>query len=173
MNIKKGVRQGCVLSSDLFSLYSEKILREIKDLNGIKINGININNIRYADDTVLIAESEKELQDLLNKIEIESEKLGLQLNVKKTYSMVISKKQIQPKCDLKSKGGDIKQVENFVYLGSTLTVDGRSDTEIKMYGDCKERIQGSSSGFKKQESWFKDQEENFKMLSVVYTYVWM
>ena len=61
VNIKKGVRQGCVLSPDLFALYSEKILREIKDLNGIKINGININNIRYADDIVLIAESEKKL----------------------------------------------------------------------------------------------------------------
>ena len=59
VNIKRGVRQGCVLSPDLLSLYSEKILREIKDLNGKKINGININNIRYADDTVLVAESEK------------------------------------------------------------------------------------------------------------------
>ena len=67
----------------------------------------------------------------MHKVEIENEKLGLQLNVKKTYSMAISKKQTKPKCDLKSKGGDIKQVENFVYLGSTLTVDGRSDTEIK------------------------------------------
>ena len=76
-------------------------MREIKYLNGMKINGVNINNIRYADDTVLIAESEKELQDLLDKVEIESEKLGLQLNVKKTYSMVISKKQTTPKCDLK------------------------------------------------------------------------
>ena len=67
----------------------------------------------------------------MDNVKIESEKLGLQLNVKKTYSMVISKKQTPPKCDLKSKDGDIKQVENFVYLGSTLTVDGRSDTEIK------------------------------------------
>ena len=57
--------------------------------------------------TVLIAESEKELQDLLDNVEIDTEKLGLQLNVKKAYNMVISKKQITPKCDLKSKGGDI------------------------------------------------------------------
>ena len=92
----------------LVFLYSEKILREIKDLNGIKINGINIKNIRYADDTVLMAESEKELQDLLDKVEIESEKLGLQLNLMETYSMVISKRHTAPKCDLKSKGGDIK-----------------------------------------------------------------
>ena len=65
------------------------------------------------DDTVLIVESEKELHDLLDKIETESEKLGLQLNVKKTYSMVITKKLTTPKCNLKSKGGDIKQVETF------------------------------------------------------------
>ena len=75
------------------------------------------NNIRYADDTLLFAESEIELQDLLDKVEIESEKLGLQINVKKTYRNVISKKQTIPKCDLKSKGGDIKQVENLCLFG--------------------------------------------------------
>ena len=73
-------------------------------MHGTKINGININNIRYADDTVLVANSsEKELQDLLVTVEIESENLILQLNVKKTYSMVISKKQTVPRCDLKQR----------------------------------------------------------------------
>ena len=95
VNIKRGVRQGCVLSPDLFSLYSEKIVREIEDLKGIQIEDININNIRYADDTVLVAESEKELQDLLDKVEIEREKFGLQLNVKKTYSIVPSARSKQ------------------------------------------------------------------------------
>ena len=140
-----GVRQGCV-----FSLYSEKILRAIKDMKGIKINGININNVRYADDTVLIADSEKELQHLVDKVEAESERLGLQLNVKKTYSMVITKKV--PKCVLRTKWGDVSQVESFVYLGSTLTGDGRSDTEIKRrIGIAKKAFRGLGQVLKNKQ----------------------
>ena len=62
--IKRGVRQGCVLSSDLFSLYSEIIMRNLVNSPGIKIGGRVINNFRYADDTVLIAENEHNLQNL-------------------------------------------------------------------------------------------------------------
>ena len=72
-NIKRGVRQGCVLSPDLFCLYSEMIMRQIEEIEGLKIGGHNINNIRYADDTVLTADSEEKLQELLNKVMEESE----------------------------------------------------------------------------------------------------
>ncbi|GFO04754.1 retrovirus-related pol polyprotein from type-1 retrotransposable element r2 [Plakobranchus ocellatus] len=86
-DIKRGVRQGCVLSPDLFSLYSEIIMRNLENHPGIKVGGKNINNLRYADDTVLIAENKEDLQKLLNIVEEESRKKGLELNSKKTEVM--------------------------------------------------------------------------------------
>ena len=80
----KGVRQGCILSSCLFNLYAEYIMRNAgleEAQAGIKIAGRNINNLRYADDTTLMAESEEELKSLLIKLKEESEKVGLKLNI--------------------------------------------------------------------------------------------
>ena len=88
--IGKGVRQGCISSPYLFNLYAEYIMRNA-GLNetqaGIKIAGRNINNLRYADDTTLMAESEEELKSLLMKAKEESEKVGLKLNIQKTKIM--------------------------------------------------------------------------------------
>ena len=85
--IKKGVQQGCLLSSCLFNLYAEHIMRNARldELQtGIKIGGRNINNLRYADDTTLVAESEEELKNLLMRVKEESgKKNGLKLNIKK------------------------------------------------------------------------------------------
>ena len=92
--IVKGVRQGCILSPCLFNFYAEYIMRNsgleegqagIKA--GIKIAGRNINNLRYADDTTFMAESEEELKSLLMKVKEESEKVGLKLNIQKTKIM--------------------------------------------------------------------------------------
>ena len=80
--IGKGVRQGCILSPCLFSLYAEYIMRNAgreETQVEIKIAGRNINNLRYADDTTLMAESEEELKILLMKVKVESEKVGLKL----------------------------------------------------------------------------------------------
>ena len=82
--IEKGVRQGCLLSPCLFKLYAEYIMRNagLDELQaGIKIGGRNINNLRYADDTTLMAESEEELKSLLMKVKEESERAGLRLNI--------------------------------------------------------------------------------------------
>ena len=85
--IRKGVRQGCILSPCLVNLYAECIMRNTgldETQTGIKIAGKNINNLRYADDTSLMAESEEELKSLLIKVKEESEKVGLKLNIQKT-----------------------------------------------------------------------------------------
>src|SRR5574341_1886514 len=81
--IGKGVHQGCILSPCLFNLYAEYIMRKAgleETQAGIKIAGRSINNLRYADDTTLMAESEEELKSLLMKVKVESEKVGLKLN---------------------------------------------------------------------------------------------
>ena len=89
----KGVRQGCILSPCLFNLYAEYIMQNA-GLNeaqaGIKISGRNVNNLRYADDTTLMAESEEKLKSLLIKVKEESEKAGLKLNIQKMNIMAFS-----------------------------------------------------------------------------------
>ena len=88
--VRKGVRQGCILSPCLCNLYAEYIMRNAtleETQAGIKIAGRNINNLRYADDTTLMAESEEELKSLLMKVQKESEKVGLKLNIQKTKIM--------------------------------------------------------------------------------------
>ena len=85
--IGKGVQQGCILSLCLFNLYAEYIMqnaRQDEAQAGLRIPGRNISNLRYADDTTLMAESEEELKSLLMKVEVESEKAGLKLNIQKT-----------------------------------------------------------------------------------------
>ena len=81
--IQRGVRQGCVLSSDLFSLYSEKIMSTVHDLDGVHIGDMNIHSLRYADDTALIADSSEKLQKILDRVLLEKEKMGLAINCKK------------------------------------------------------------------------------------------
>ena len=88
--MEKGVRQGCILSPFLFNLYAESIVRNAgleEAQAGVKIARRNINNLRYSDDTTLMAESEEELKGLLMKVKEESEKFGLKLNIQKTKIM--------------------------------------------------------------------------------------
>ena len=90
--IRKGICHSCVLSPCLFNLYAEYIMKNAgleEAQAGIKIARRNINNLRYADDTTLMAESEEELKSLLMKVKDESEKVGLKLNIQKTKIMAI------------------------------------------------------------------------------------
>ena len=93
--IGKGVHHGCLLSPCSFKFYAEHIIRKAgveEAKGGIKIAGRNINNLRYADDTTLMAESEEELKSLLMKVKEESEKVGLKLNIQKTKIMAFGLK---------------------------------------------------------------------------------
>ena len=93
---------------------------------GIKIAGKNINNLRYADDTTLMAESEEELKSLLMKVKEESEKVGLKLNIQKTKIMASS-----PITSWQIDGETVEIVADFIFLGSKITADGDSSHEIK------------------------------------------
>ena len=93
---------------------------------GIKIAGRNINNLRYADDTTLMAESEEELQSLLMKVKVESEKVGLKLNIQKTKIMASS-----AITSWEIDGETVETVSGFIFLGSKITADGDCSHEIK------------------------------------------
>ena len=93
---------------------------------GIKIAGRNINNLRYADDTTLMAESKEELKSLLMKVKEENEKAGLKLNIQKTKIMASG-----PITSWQIKGGKVETVKDFLFLGSKITVDGDCSHEIR------------------------------------------
>ena len=124
--IKKGVRQGCVLSPNLFNLYTEKIFREVEDMKGV-----NINNLRYADDKVLLAEGPMFLQTLLTAVNEKGKPYGMEMNIIKTKSMVISRKKPVPNISIGVEGKPIQKVDRMVYLGYMATEDGKCDKEIK------------------------------------------
>ena len=113
--IGKGVRQGCVLLPCLFNFYAEYIMRNAglaETQAGIKIAGRNINHLRYADDTTLMAESEEELKSLLMKVKVESEKVGLKLNIQKTKIMASG-----PITSWEIDGETVETVADFIFWG--------------------------------------------------------
>ena len=95
---------------------------------GIKIAGRNTNNLRYADDTTLMAHSEEELKSLLMKVKVESEKVGLKLNIQKTKIMASD-----PITSLETDGETVQTVPDFIFLGSKITADGDCSHEMKRH----------------------------------------
>ena len=127
LQIGKGVHQGCILLPCLFNLYAEYIMRNSgldEAQAGIKIAGRNIKNLRYADDTTPMAESE-ERKSLLMKVKEESEKVGLKLNIQKTKIMASG--------PITSSEIDVETVSDFIFGGSKITADGDCNHEINRH----------------------------------------
>ena len=119
--IEKDVSQGCILSP-LFNLHAEHIIRNAgldEAQAGIKIARKNINNLRYANDTILMAESEEELKNLLMKVKEESEKVGLKFNIQKTRILASG-----PITLWQIDGETVETVTDFIFLGSEITAVG-------------------------------------------------
>ena len=128
LQIRKGVRQGCILSPYLFNVCAEYIMQNAgldEAQAGIKTAGRNINKLRYADDATLLVES-KELKNLLMKVKEESEKVGLKLNIQKTKIMVSS-----PITSWQIDGETMETMRDFFLGGSKITADGDCSYEIK------------------------------------------
>ena len=106
------IKQGCVASPHLFALYTEMIMRELYDMDGFRIGVTVVNNLRYADDTVIIAESEEQLQRLINVVVTKREEKGLYLNSAKSFTMVFSKASQIPTCNINVHGKILEQVQS-------------------------------------------------------------
>ena len=129
-NIEKGVRQGCILSPHLFSMYTEQVMREADlDSEGVKISGEKISNLRYADDTALLADSYDSMCNVLDKVNEAGERSGLKLNAKKTKVMLVnSKNDYDP---ILINGDTLEFVDDMKYLGSIKESDGSCSKDVK------------------------------------------
>ena len=122
----------------MFRLYAEYIMRNAgleETQTGIKIAGRNINNLKYADDTTLMAESEKELKSFLMKVKVESEKVGLKLNIQKMKIMASS-----PISSWEIDGETVETVSDFIFLGSKITADGDWAMKLKDAYSLEEKL---------------------------------
>ena len=149
--IGKGVCQGCILSPCLFNLYAEYIMRNAgleEAQAGIKIAGRNINNLRYADDTTLMAENE-ELKSLLMKVKEESEKVGLKLNIQKTKIMASG-----PITSWQINGETTETVTDFILGGSKITANGDCSHEIKRCFLLRRKVMTNLDSILKAETLF-------------------
>ena len=168
--IGEGVRQGCILSPCLFNFNEECIMRNARleeAQAGIQIAGRN-NNLRYADDTTLMAESEEELKSLLMKVKEESEKAGLKPNIQKTKIMAsgcITSWQID--------GETVETVADFILGGSKITADGDCSHEIKRLAPWKKSYDQRRQHIKKQRHYSANKGLSSQGYGFSSSHVWM
>ena len=130
-NIGQGVRQGCILSPTLFNLYAEYIMRRVLENwnGGLSIGGYKLSNLRYADDTTLVATSALELEKLLLIVKAKSEALGLRLNVSKIKIMIVGSDGNED--PIVVDGTEVEHVTQFNFLGSLITTSSGCSTELR------------------------------------------
>ena len=168
----KEVHQGCILSPCLFNLYAKYIMRNAgldEAQAGIKISGRNINNLRYADDTILMEEREKELKSLLMKVKEESGKVGLKLNIQKTKIMASG-----PITSWQIDGETVETVADFVFLGSKVTADGDCSHKIKRRLLLGRKVMTNlDSMLKKQRHYFANKGLSSQSYGFSSSHVWI
>ena len=121
IKIGREVRQGYVLSPDLFSLHSQVVIDAMVNMEGVAVGELNINNIWYADDTVLIANTEDTLQRLVDKLNVACNRVGLKINVGKIEVKDVTKRKEQMKVMVVIGNKKIKQNRSFRYLGNLVS----------------------------------------------------
>ena len=160
--ISKGVRQGCILSPHLFSLYTEGIMREVANdarrdtYEEPVIQGLRITDLRYADDTALLSTTPEGLKSLITSVKEHGDKKGLHLNIKKTKIMEIDKCKKEAK--IKINDEEIERVDSFEYLGARIDANGKTTPEIRR------RLAIATTKLKKMEAIWKGQDTTTKML---------
>ena len=170
--IVKGVHQGCILSLCLFNLYAEYIMQNAgldESQARIKIAGRNINNLRYANDTTLMAESEEELKSILMKVKEESEKVGLKLNIQKTKIMAsnpITSRQID--------GETVETVADFLFWGAPKSLQMvTAAMKLKTLAPWKKSYDQPRQHIKKQRRYFANKGPSSQGYGFSSGYVWI
>ena len=131
VEIKRGVRRGCLLLPKLFPLYEVIIFRRLEGMEGIKIKRVNINNIRFADDLVVTGDTPEKLQTILDLVNRKREAMGLKINMGKNKITVASKNPEMPNCNIMINSIRIKLANSLVYLSGLITQDAKAKQDIE------------------------------------------
>ena len=151
-NIERGVRQGCVASPWLFNLFMDTCLNDLKSNDcGLRMSELTIKCLLYADDQVLLASSEEELQEMVNILCGTLERKGMKVNVSKTKAMVFERDDCGTECKIMIEGEKVEQVKEFVYLGSAFTKDGKCETDIERRVNAGNMVNGALRAFMSSE----------------------